>query len=302
MRRWLLAANAVLCICFLLAPQIAPYGESEQHREAAAQPPTAVHLIDSSGHFTWPFVIAQQHRYALQLLGRSSHIWGVREPALCFVFGSDEYGRDLFSRFLYGGRRALLVGGTAALMAVSIGFMAGAAAGMSEGLADAALMRCSELFLSLPWIYLLLTIRALLPLHLATVRSLAVICIVAALAGWPRPARLIRGIFLSVKQRPYISVARSMGANKFYLVTRHIFPDIRGVLIAQIATLLPQFMLVDVTLSFLGLGGDQQNASWGEMLASLRQFSLVESHIGYLMVAGGITLVILLLQLGVESQ
>lgn len=227
---------------------------------------------------------------------------GIQEPAYWFVFGSDEYGRDLFSRFLYGGRRAVLVGGSAALGSVLIGFAVGAVAGMSGGLADTILMRCSELFLSLPWIYLLLAIRALLPLRLTTLQSLAMIASVATLAGWPRPARIVRGVFLSVKQRPYVSVARSLGAGDFYLVTRHIFPEVRGLLLTQAASLLPQFMLVDVAFSFLGLGGNEQQASWGEMLGALRHFSVVESHGGFLMVAVGIALVIFLMQLAVESE
>jgi len=302
LRKLLWIANAFFCVCFLLAPQLAPYDESEQHRAAAMRPPTALHILDSSGHLTRPFVIAQEHRYVLELSGRSSHIVGIQEPAYWFVFGSDEYGRDLFSRFLYGGRRAVLVGGSAALGSVLIGFAVGAVAGMSGGLADTILMRCSELFLSLPWIYLLLAIRALLPLRLTTLQSLAMIASVATLAGWPRPARIVRGVFLSVKQRPYVSVARSLGAGDFYLVTRHIFPEVRGLLLTQAASLLPQFMLVDVAFSFLGLGGNEQQASWGEMLGALRHFSVVESHGGFLMVAVGIALVIFLMQLAVESE
>ena len=253
-----------LCAALLLAPFLAPYDESQQHRSAAMQPPSLAHS-------------------------------GATADKPIFLFGTDEYGRDLFSRFLYAGRRALLVGLLAAAAAVMIGFVAGAFSGFHGGWPDAVLMRCSELFLSLPWMYLLLAIRALLPLRIGQSGSLLMVVSVAALAGWPRPSRIIRGIFLSARDRPYISVARSLGAKNLYIIGRHIFPEVRDILWTQMATLLPQFMLVGVTLSFLGLGEDEQHASWGGMLGALRHFSVMESHSGYLLTAAAITLVLFLL-------
>jgi len=261
MRRALYLAIGILCGALLLAPVLAPYEETAQHRDAALQPPT--HL---------------------------------------FLFGSDEYGRDLFSRFLYGGRSALLAGLSAALAAVLMGFAAGALAGFYGGWLDAALMRISEMFLALPWMYLLLAIRALLPLRVGEAGSLAITVSVAALSGWPGPARLVRGIFLAAKQRPYISVARYLGATNAYIITRHILPEVRPLLWTQAATLLPQFMLVNVTLSFLGLGEGEPHATWGGMLASLRHFSVLEAHIGYWVTAASIGLVLFLLQLAVDGR
>jgi peptide/nickel transport system permease protein len=222
---------------------------------------------------------------------------GVSEPGELFLFGTDEFGRDLFSRFLYGGRRALLAGLLAALAAVCLGCVAGAVAGFYGGWPDVALMRCSELCLSLPLVYVLLAIRALMPLHLGEFGGLLVVVIVAVIAGWPRPARLVRGVFLTVKERPYVFVARSLGASNSYLISRHIFPDVQALLWIQVATLLPQFMLVDVTFSFLGLGAGEPNATWGGLLAALRHFSVVESHHGYLIEATCIAIILFFLQL-----
>lgn len=302
MRRVLTIATVGVSVLLLLAPLFAPYEETEQHREDANQPPTQVHFRTRDGRFSLPFIVVESRSFPLQLFPRARHILGVAEPARFFLFGTDESGRDIFSRFLYGGRRSLCVGFLAALVAISIGFAAGAAAGFRGGWIDAALMRSSELFLSLPLVYLLLAIRALMPLHIGEAGSAILVVAVAAIAGWPRPARLVRGVFLSLRERPYISVAKSLGASTSYLITRHMLPQIRGLLWTQAATLLPHFMLVDVTLSFLGLGEGEPAASWGGALASLRHFSVLESHRGYLLEAAGIGIVLFLLQFCVNQR
>lgn len=299
--KWLLLVFAI-GVLLLIAPLIAPYEEDEQHRLLADHPPTAVHLFSASGHLARPFVIVDSRPYALRFFPRVRHVVGVGEPGALFLFGSDQYGRDLLSRFLYGGRRALIVGVVAAFAAVGIGFIAGALAGFYGGWRDSALMRCSELSMSLPLVYLLLAIRALMPLNLGEFGSLSMVVIVAALAGWPRPARLVRGVFLSAKERPYVFVARSFGATNTYLITRHILPEVRPLLGIQVVTLLPQFMLIDVTFTFLGLGAGEPNASWGGLLASLCHFATIESHKGYILVATAIALILFLLQLAGQEQ
>ena len=205
------------------------------------------------------------------------HLFGVDPPARVWLMGTDGYGRDLFSRLLFGGQISLFAGFVATLLALTFGVILGTLAGFYGGWLDAVIMRCVELFMALPWLYLLLTLRGLLPLHTSPVQAFLLFIIVIGLVGWARPARLIRGVVLSVKERKHILAARSFGASDLYLVRRHILPEIRGLVLTQAALLIPQYVLAEVTLSFLGLGIGEPVPSWGGMLATLQQYHVLVS-------------------------
>src|ERR1035438_5841469 len=115
-------------------------------------------------------------------------------------------------------------------------------------------MRLSELFLALPWLYLLFALRAFLPLAVSPLNAFFLVIVALATVGWARPARLVRGVVLSAKERDFVRAARGFGARDGYLLRRHIVPETRGVLLTQAAILVPQFVLAEITLSFLGLG------------------------------------------------
>jgi peptide/nickel transport system permease protein len=263
---------AVILLC---APFFAPYSEDEQNRSRAQENPTHIHIRGAR-----PVIIEGGQTYPIRFF-TNGHFFGISTPARIFLFGSDEYGRDVFSRFLFGGRVSVAGGIVATLLALTLGLSIGAAAGLGFRWLDELLMRTTELFLSLPWLYLLLALRAILPLQLSTTAAFWLVTAVIALSGWPRPARLIRGMVLSAKERPYVQVARSLGASPSYLFRHHILPQLRGLLWAQALLILPQFVLADMALSFLGLGAGEPSASWGGMLAALRHFSVLESHIGH---------------------
>jgi peptide/nickel transport system permease protein len=130
----------------------------------------------------------------------------------------------------------------------------------------------------LPWLYLLLGLRAFLPLAVNPLEAFLIIVIVIGFVGWARPARLIRGVVLSVKERDFVRAARGFGAPDRYLLLRHILPETSGVLLTQAAILVPQYVLAEMTLSFLGLGVPQPLASWGNLLANLQQYSVLVSY------------------------
>jgi peptide/nickel transport system permease protein len=203
-------------------------------------------------------------------------------PSRTHLLGTDEYGRDQFSRLLYGGRLPLASGLTATALTLSLACCLGTVAGYYGGGIDAVLMWFGELFLALPWVYLLLAVRAMLPLSVSPGGAFLMLITVVGIAGWARPARLIRGLVLSAKERPYVYVARSFGASDLYLITHHILPETYGTLLAQTTVLMPQYILADITLSFLGLGTGEPTATWGGMLASLRHIRILESHWGIL--------------------
>jgi peptide/nickel transport system permease protein len=290
---------AIICAGFL-----APYDPAAQDRDHPDAPPTRLHWRDAQGRFHLrPFIYAleskenafgeyqEDHSHPLplrffltgapyRLLGvfpSRLHLFGAPGVKL-FLWGSDGYGRDLFSRVLYGGQISLLAGALATALALGLGFSIGAVAGFLGGWTDDALMRFAELFLALPWLYLLFAIRAFLPLSLAPLRAFLLVVLVIGAVGWARPARLVRGVVLSAKQRDYVRAARGFGAGPLYLLHRHILPQTAGVVYTQAALLIPQYILAEVTLSFLGLGVPEPVASWGNLLAGAQQYTVLAAY------------------------
>jgi peptide/nickel transport system permease protein len=295
---------AVIHFMVLLAGFFSPYDYATQDRELPYCPPMQIHWVNSEGRLLWhPFVYRrvertgefqryeedQRIRYPIHALTRGAkytiggvltwdrHLFGVDPPARLFLMGSDGYGRDLFSRLLFGGRISLFAGLVATLLSLAFGVILGTLAGFYEGWLDALIMRCVELFMALPWLYLLLGLRGLLPLRTSPEQAFLLFIIVIGLVGWARPARLIRGVVLSLKERKHVLAARSFGASDLYLVRCHILPEIRGLLLTQAALLIPQYVLAEVTLSFLGLGVGEPVPSWGGMLATLQQYHVLVS-------------------------
>lgn len=305
-RLWaVLALLGAIHILLIFPGFFAPYDYSSQNRELSYAPPSRIHFVDRNGksHFR-PFLyrVTQNQKvfgnfaddygraYPIQLFVRGSsysvlgifnssrHLFGVEAPARISLMGTDEFGRDEFSRVLYGGRISLLAGVVATFISLTIGTVFGTLAGFYRGWLDGLLMRAVELFLALPWLYLLLTVRAALPLHISTADTFFLLAAVLGMVGWARPARLVRGIVLSVKERNYVRSARGFGASDFYLIRHHIVPQLSSVLLTQAALLIPQYVLAEVTLSFLGLGVSEPVPSWGTLMACLQQYSVLSSY------------------------
>jgi peptide/nickel transport system permease protein len=279
-----------LHLAVVLAGFLSPDDPAQQNRKSALQAPMAIHFLDSRGKFhVRPFVTMEGEEHPIRffvsrspyrLLGLWSvrtHLFGVDEPSSIHLMGTDEFGRDQFSRVLWGGQISLVTGWLAALLSVSLGMVLGILAGFFGGWRDAIIMRGCELFLALPWLYLLLAVRAFLPLSLSPGATALVLISVIGVVGWARPARLVRGIILSAKERDYVYAARGFGASAWHLLTRHCLPETYGVIATQAALLIPQYILAEVTLSFVGLGVGEPAASWGNLLAPLRQVSILSS-------------------------
>lgn len=289
----------------LFAGFFAPYDFATQNRERPYAPPTRLRLIDADGHFhARPFVYGPTedsatlggyqpdttHRYPIRFFvpgvrygvggafESHIHLFGVEAPGRVFLLGTDAYGRDQFSRFLYGGQLSVVAGLLAAALSVFLGGLIGALAGFHGGWLDELLMRAGELFLGLPWLYLLFAVRAAMPLHISQWQLFLLLVGVIGFIGWARPARLVRGVVLSAKERNFVVAARGFGATNAYLLRRHILPQTYGVILTQIALLIPQYILAEVTLTFLGLGVAEPMASWGSLLSSLQQYSVLVSY------------------------
>ena len=293
-----------LHVLVIFAGFFAPYDPTVQDRQDPYLPPMRIHFEDTQGHLHLrPFVYALKPRegsfdqyeedrarviplkffvpgaryrlFGLVPFGR--HFFGAENERV-YPLGSDSFGRDQLSRFLYGGQVSLFAGLFGAGVSLLLGLSVGAVAGYYGGWRDDLLMRLAELFLALPWLYLLFALRAFLPLAVSPLEAFFLIITVLGAVGWARPARLVRGVVLSAKERDFVRAARGFGARNGYLLGRHILPEASSVLSTQSAILVPQFVLAEMTLSFLGLGVPEPVPSWGNLLSSLQQYSVLVSY------------------------
>ncbi len=300
-------------LCILLAGFIAPYDSTRQDRELPYAPPTHLHFRDAEGWHFRPFVYGWRNEFdryeedrsqkfplyfftrgseyrILGIISSQLHLFGVDPPAKVLVFGTDAYGRDEFSRLLWGGQISLAAGLVATLISLTTASVIGIVSGYYGRWADELLMASAELFLSLPWLYFLIGVRAFLPLHLEPGTTFLLLISVIGLIGWARPARLVRGVVLSVRSRNYVLASRGFGASDFYILRRHVLPETFGVLLTQAALLVPQFIAAEVALSFLGLGVNEPVPSWGNMLSTIQQYSVLVSYAWLLAPVGALVI------------
>jgi len=297
-----LAALAAMHLAAIGASFLSPYDPTEQNRSLPYAPPTRLHLVDGEGRFHFRPVVYRMSRrgpegsyeedrrqsYRMLFLVRDLdaagapagriHLFGVEEPARVFLLGTDGFGRDQLSRLLHGARISLFAGLLATVLSLGVGWLLGTLAGYYGRWLDSILMRSAELFLALPWLYLLFAVRAVLPLRVSPGQAFMLLVLVIGLVDWARPARLFRGVVLSARERSYVLAARGFGASDLYLIRRHIAPQTFGLLLTQAALFAPQYVLAEVTLSFLGLGVSEPAPSWGNMLATLQQYHVLASY------------------------
>lgn len=183
-------------------------------------------------------------------------------PSLAHPLGTDDLGRDVLSRMLWGGRVSLKVGFVAVGIATLIGILLGSLAGFYGGWMDSIIMRSVDIMLSIPTIFLVLAVIAILE------PSIINIMIVIGLTSWMEPARLIRAEFISLKEREFVVAARSLGATDKRLILRHILPNGLSPILVSATMGVGAAILVESALSFLGLGVQPPTPSWGSLLSS----------------------------------
>ena len=195
------------------------------------------------------------------------HLFGAIGAGKINLLGTDEQARDQFSRLVYGGRVSLSVGLLGTLIAFPIGMLIGGISGYFGGFVDAVLMRVAEVLLTIPTIYLLISLAAVMPPGLSSAERFMLIVLITSFASWAGLARVIRGQVLSIKEREFVQAAKVMGAQPLYIITRHILPQIATYLIISATLTIPSFILAEAVLSFIGLGIQQPDPSWGNMLS-----------------------------------
>lgn len=193
-------------------------------------------------------------------------LYNFEPPSARNWLGTDEYGRDVLTRIVYGGRVSLGVAALGVLVALLIGTSVGLLAAYYGGWVDGLLMRFVDLMLSIPGIFLLILIGSLIQVGPAT------LAVIIAVLSWFGLARLVRAETLSVKQREYIEAARATGTGDAAILLRHILPNVLHIIIVWATVAVPEFILIEAVLSFLGLGVQPPTPSWGNMLTNATQY------------------------------
>jgi peptide/nickel transport system permease protein len=264
----------------ILAPVLTPHEPDVRFDQLLNAPPTAIHIVDSNGRLRAPFVhpwirvnqLEQQyepdHSTEVPLIWFTDCLVQSSDDASAplLLLGSDSFGRDVFSRLLYGARVSLGLSITAAVLAMGIGAVFGAVAGYVGGATDVALMRMTEFVIVLPAMYVVLALRAVMPLVLTSRDVFLMLLAIFAVLGAPGIARGVRAIVRSERHLDYAAAASSLGASHVRLLVRHLLPSASGFLATQATLLIPAFIIAEATLSFVGLGFPDPVPSWGTML------------------------------------
>jgi peptide/nickel transport system permease protein len=311
---------------------LAPYGINEYRRApvAAFRPPTQVHFIDpDTGRLTRPFVYDVREerdertrqriyvedtsvKYPIKFFVRRPSqpykilgIWqsdlrlfGVDEPARVFLWGTNNLGKDVFSRVLYGGQVSLTIGILAVWVALFLGLLMGGLAGFYGGFVDDLIMRLVEVIAAIPGLFLLIVLASLLRdprnpiaeaigLRMTSAETFLLTVIVLGFVGWGGLARIIRGLILSARELDYAAAAKALGASETRILWRHLIPSTASYVIVDLTLSIPGFILAETGLSFLGLGPSEvDTSSWGLLLRDATARGVSIQFVPWLLIPG----------------
>ena len=292
----------VIYFMLLFADFIAPYTKDFSDRSMAYVPPSKIFVIDENGHLSRPYTYnykrefdpvnlrikykfdrSQKHYIKffakgesykfLGLIPMKRHLVTTDRDGRLFLLGTDINGRDVFSRLLFGGRISMTIGFLALFVLFPIGLLYGGIAGYFGGKTDMLMMRFAEAIMCIPSFYLLIILASILPSGMTSIQRFMLIVIILALIGWAGFARVVRGMVLSVKNQEYVQAARSIGASRLGIIIKHILPQTTSYVIVAMTLSVPGYILSESGLSFLGLGIQQPDASWGNMLKEAQEYT-----------------------------
>lgn len=299
------AALIVLALIYLalfFADFLAPYTKDFSDRTMAYVPPSKIFVIDERGKISRPYTynyvrsfdeenlritydFDRSKKHYLKFFGKGEpykflgiipmerHLVTTDKDGRLFLLGTDINGRDVFSRLLFGGRISMTIGFLALFVLFPIGLLYGGIAGYFGGIVDTLMMRFAEAVMSIPSFYLLIILASILPSGMTSVQRFMLIVIILALIGWAGFARVVRGMVLSIKNQEFVQAAKSIGASRLRIIVKHILPQTASFVIVAMTLSVPSYILSESGLSFLGLGIQQPDASWGNMLKEAQEYT-----------------------------
>ncbi|MGH7977113.1 MAG: ABC transporter permease, partial [Limisphaerales bacterium] len=209
----------------------------------------------------------------------SIHLFGTGDDKYpIFLFGADQFGRDVFSRLLYGSQISLSIGIIGILLSFSFGMIIGGISGYFSGATDTAIMRLCELIMSIPALYLIISLRNAFPADMSSSKIYAMIIVILSFIGWASMARVIRGMTLSLREQQFVLAARAIGQSHLKIICRHILPNTFSYVIVAATLSVPYYILGEVVLSFLGVGIQEPSASWGLMLNAAQNTTYLQNY------------------------
>lgn len=304
MRRAALLVLAGIGLLALLAPVVAPHGPAVRFADHAHAPPTRLRLLHEGG-LRAPFFYPQrlvnrlEERYVEDRARPVTVAWLSRgrlavepegAPPLLLA-GADAAGRDVLARTVHGARVSLAIGLAAVAIASVLGLLVGGLAGARGGWIDAAVMRVADVAAVLPAIYVVVALRAALPLVLPPWTTMALVTGILGIVATPWIARGVRAIVAAERGSAYAEAARAAGASPWRVLARHLLPATRGYVVTQATLLLPAAVVAEATLSFVGLGLPDTVPSWGTALQEAANVTALAAFPWILLPALGVFLI-----------
>ncbi|MEM5477485.1 ABC transporter permease [Pacificibacter sp. AS14] len=321
-RRHKLAVVSLYIVGFLyflaiFAEFMSPYDHSEINRRHVLTPPQAIHFVDTDGSLALPYVRALKGerdpvtrrlsyveddttKYPLRFFAPSEpyEMWGVipletrfigiakpDRKATLFLFGTDSLGRDVLSRIINGARVSLSIGLVGVAFSFVIGIVLGGMSGYYGGWIDTAVQRTIDFLQSLPTIPLWMGLAAAVPPGQDPLVTYLMITVILSIIGWTGIARVVRGRFLALREEDFVLAARFSGASEMRIILRHMVPSFASHIIASLSLSIPEMILAETALSFLGLGLQSPAVSWGVLLKDAQSLQAI-SQSPWLLIPG----------------
>ncbi len=299
---------ALLYLVAIFAEFVAPYEPLQRFDNQIFASPTVIHFTDSSGNLTLPFIYKTQSKVdprtfayqtapvepatpapirlfvqsaPYQLAGfipMNVRLFGAEGDQPIFLLGADNLGRDLFSRIVYASRVSLFVGLVGVFISFVLGITLGGISGFFGGKIDTIIQRIVEFILSIPQIPLWMALSAAIPQEWTGIQTFFAITVILSLVGWTGLARVVRGKIISLREEDYVTAARISSASNMSIIFRHLLPGFTSYLIVHITLAIPGMILGETTLSFLGLGINPPDISWGALLQQAQDVTVVSNY------------------------
>ena len=211
--------------------------------------------------------------YAIDETGKV-YSWGLEG----YLMGTDDFGRDIFRRLLIGGRMTLTVGAIAVIISTIIGIIVGGVSGYYGGKIDNLLMRLAEIVSSIPFLPFAIILSAIIGNKISETERIMLIMVILGILSWPGTARLVRGSVLKEREQEFVTAAKSLGVKEMGIVFRHIIPNVLTVIVVDATLGFASSMLTESSLSFIGFGVQEPNATWGNMLNAARSATVIANY------------------------